>query len=612
MWIDTINRDGFYGVVGPATGLWVPIVQASALHQGWVATSVFLVSDDLSIMELKNGPERASWILDGDFKPLGDARDVVPHEIFRKHRERFAPLLLAIRESVLSNNTALNQSAELDNFFRLCQQTRATLGEHCLTTVPTKIITIASRKIRELPHLERTLQTTLVEGFRAGADRKCLCFIDPETGGEVFVHKSIPLTRSRFALPFTSSIGKSYFLCAVDHVHLGKILGLYDVAANTLYVTSQAESLSKETFPNVVYDINVVAAELGDVLVPYLHSGKTQFATYLRPSAANHMGHQLWNELSGLQSILKACKQCHLPHVIVPEASDGTEMFGPVEEIFPEFDGKVHRYFEKGDFRRRALEDGFTLLRFSDEYVSHELRTRLSVRAVSGTHVDADKAKYEIFSKRGAPIFLLGLRVENRTLVDLHKFCDDFLQLCIECYPGCAIVVDGHNSRNAYGEMIHSHGQWAAKRAPVTVEKEIVASLRDKSKNSTVSIIDNIGRPVDYSIFWSLKSDAFVTIWGAGLAKYRWIANLPGLVITSRWNIENRPDLHIYSASQYLEKPEAMEFINPALVEDDLTSEPLMKFATDQSQESYANFRIVGGLAFLKNYLDGIVRTKRN
>ena len=34
--------------------------------------------------------------------------------------------------------------------------------------------------------------------------------------------------------------------------------------------------------------------------------------------------------------------------------------------------------------------------------------------------------------------------------------------------------------------------------------------------------------------------------WGAGLAKYRWVCNKPGLLLTGEWNLRHREDLHIY------------------------------------------------------------------
>lgn len=56
--------------------------------------------------------------------------------------------------------------------------------------------------------------------------------------------------------------------------------------------------------------------------------------------------------------------------------------------------------------------------------------------------------------------------------------------------------------------------------------------------------------------------------WGAALAKYRWVCNKQGLVITGRWNLENRRDLSIYHGHLFNEDPSEMWLNDPQTVED--------------------------------------------
>ncbi len=57
-------------------------------------------------------------------------------------------------------------------------------------------------------------------------------------------------------------------------------------------------------------------------------------------------------------------------------------------------------------------------------------------------------------------------------------------------------------------------------------------------------------------------------MWGAGLAKYRWICNKPGFVITSHWNLTQRPDLNIYDHPGLMENPSPMYWLEPEMVTD--------------------------------------------
>lgn len=604
MWLEIISRDGFHGVIDPSSNSWTALVHNATLHQGWAPVGLWRVNSDLSLLELSNGPDAATWILGTQFENFGDARHVIPSELFAPYRNYFSEWLGEIKNVVLGG-IPVDADTEMSSFFRINQETRRLLAQHCSGTIERTRVRLAEGPTQELPFVHRLLETSLLDALKKGADRGALSVVDPVNGNELLLTKSIPIAGFRFLLPFQSANGCRYYLCVCDHIHCGKVVGLYDEQENELIVNDDsAKSISKHMFECLQLDLEVVAAELGDVLIPYLRSPKTKLAAYMRPTEANHMGHQLWNELSGLLLVVNNCRKDLLPVVVVPEASRGTEMFGPVEELFPEFSGKVTRLSGEADFRREALLHGMTLLRFSDAFVSRELRSRIAVRVMANLSATSQRTKFDLFKKNNMKIFLLGLRVENRTLIELQKFCLDFFELCERHYPGSVIVLDGHNSQATSATIIHSHGQWSARRAPIDVEREIAEIMENRAQRSSVNLVNNIGQPLSQSLFWSMNADAFVTIWGAGLAKYRWVANRPGIVITSKWNLKNRSDLHIYSSPEYVEDPEEIEFVDPEIIEDDMTAEPLMKFSTDQSQESYANFRIKGDLSFLKAYLD--------
>ena len=55
---------------------------------------------------------------------------------------------------------------------------------------------------------------------------------------------------------------------------------------------------------------------------------------------------------------------------------------------------------------------------------------------------------------------------------------------------------------------------------------------------------------------------------GRNLAKLRWACNRPGLVLSSRANLDSRDDLHIYDAPRYIENATPMTYIDAACVTD--------------------------------------------
>jgi hypothetical protein len=187
---------------------------------------------------------------------------------------------------------------------------------------------------------------------------------------------------------------------------------------------------------------------------------------------------------------------------------------------------------------------------------------------------------------------LLGLRVENRTLIDLTTFCSRLLAALYKMTGEVAVVIDGHNTvKHGDSRTYPSDHQQSAARPPVEVEQEIVEVLRKECIGRPIHIISTIAQPLGVSVFWCQRSNFFVTMWGAGLAKYRWICNKPGLVVTSRWNLIHRSDLRIYDAPESLEGGSAMEFLPTEHVSDDPAA-PLLLPETQFPPQSISNFEV--------------------
>lgn len=118
-------------------------------------------------------------------------------------------------------------------------------------------------------------------------------------------------------------------------------------------------------------------------------------------------------------------------------------------------------------------------------------------------------------------------------------------------------------------------------------------SITDACHVEGLSLVNLVGSVMERSVFWCANATCFVAPWGAGLAKYRWIGNLPGVILSSRWNIEHRSDFNIYITSRYMEDPSCLAVIDPVQVTDiaDVSS-LLMPNPADQLQESSMNFLV--------------------
>jgi len=305
-----------------------------------------------------------------------------------------------------------------------------------------------------------------------------------------------------------------------------------------------------------------------------------RFATFLRPGASAHLGHQLWNELTAIDALVAELPEDRLPQWLIAGApGHGIEFYGPIDALFPEIAGLVQRGFpDQRALIRHAYENRLILFRATRERIGDGLRRR--VMGYAARHAPAIGAT--------GRILLFGLRVENRTVTDLGALCVLVTEEAMRLHPGCTIVFDGHNARGdtRSDETIGSHREADAAQSPLAVERAVVQAMRQRFAGQPVTLLDTLGEPIAVSLAWAQACDGFVALWGAGLAKYRWAANKPGLIVTSRWNIENKGDLHLYDVEAYMADPTPVIYV-PGDVMQDLPSAPML---VPFEHASYWNF----------------------
>lgn len=280
----------------------------------------------------------------------------------------------------------------------------------------------------------------------------------------------------------------------------------------------------------------------------------------------DHLGHHLWNELAGISATLEHAGADRMPSVFVinPEA---TEMYGRLEEIFPELRGKVSRLPNGPNLVHRIYADGLLPLRPSGIRVGRDLARRVGTLAERNYLLGLPERMLDSLRRRGYRLVLIGLRVENRTVVDFPAFCEQLIHILHEELGRVVVIIDGQNCSED-GFRYRVTFQDAVSEPLLDVETRIAQRLIDRfADNADVVVLSTIGLPVGASIALGNKADFFVTPWGAGLAKYRWISNLPGLALAGPSCVRYQP-VHLYDDPYFIEDPAPMYFMDPGDVED--------------------------------------------
>lgn len=558
---------------------WRPVVATQDVLPGW--KPVGLWTEGVAPLKLLfwDGPQGAVgiWYLGADDQVLAHRLSGLSPD----HRVLVAPLL---GELSLSGAGLTRFSPPRPGPEGLESSQRWALAEDWLAASQGRLVISTLDEATAYPHLSRTLNPSLTQIVR-DAGELSLAVPDPVTGDLVRIDHVLCLDdfRTLCLLPGHTDI----YLCRAGHK--ASFVALYDAAANTLFVgTGDAGWLAPHAFRSVEAELVRHFGEYQDVLPDYLARTGTRLTSIMRYPP--HLGHQLYNELGALDGMLSAHPGLVRPPAVMLLGSDGAEVYGPLERLFPEMEGCVLR--RGADWRRAAYQEGLCATRLTVEHVSAGLRGRLSVAAASSDAMIQDRKKAAEIKSSGAPVIILGLRVENRTVKDLAGFLKALVSEIRSTWANAIIIIDGHNRRHAETDEVFTSGL-LCRRDPYQVEREIVAEVRAHCEEIGLELIDLVGAVMDRSVFWSNQATVFVAPWGAGLAKYRWIANCPGVVLSNSWNAKHRSDFDIYTAPEFMENPSPVLLIAPdKIVDDPNTGDLVMLNPPDQPVEGALNFTV--------------------
>ena len=544
-----------------------------------------------ALIELEHeSGERAEWLFDGEGRQ-SSAPGAWPADARAALARAFTPALQALRDTCLCSAPS-PAPACLRDFASLGPRLRLLIAEAAQAEVlpdPAHIDldqhgagqqgagALSWPALRQ--SLAAGLQQRLTEALRHGA----MTWPSPMTGAAMTCTGGFSLddfnTLYRFREPAT---GRDLFILATEH--LARVAGLYDPARGEVVTFGPDQSrILRQHFPRLGHHLLRHLAVMADSLLrgQRVLGGHHRLAAYLRGGGSAHLGHQLWNELTAIDELAAGLPAHRLPQWLIP--GERTEFYGPIDALYPALSGRVRRGFaDHAALTRHAYENRLTLIRPARERVGAGLRRRVMARA------SAYAPPPPLPPPPGA-LFMLGLRVENRTATDLTSLCSIFIEEAARHSPGCTVILDGHNAcGDERGDVtIGSYRQDEAAEHPLAVERALADALRARFAEADVSIVDTLGEPLATSLAWAGACRAVFALWGAGLAKYRWVANTPGLVVSNRWNLEQKGDLHIYDAAEFMAEPSPLTFIAAEAVEDCPDAPMLVPF----DQPTYSNFK---------------------
>ena len=256
--------------------------------------------------------------------------------------------------------------------------------------------------------------------------------------------------------------------------------------------------------------------------------------------------------------------------VIVPDAEESSEIFAPLDRIFPKLAGHVDRGLRAPQtLPSFVYANGYCVVRVWDDQVRLCLSKRIRRAAAQERPTEYDLSLAAKLTAEQRPCILFGVRIENWTTMDPEALLADMIIHLQRRLGRVAIILDGHNARVGH-DPVSSFGSFRQHgEHPVFGELRLAQRLQDRFSNSRIRIINLFGAAISRSLFWIQRSSFFVAFWSAGLAKYRWAYNRPELVLSNAWNLRHRGDLGIYHAPGYHEAGAAIRFIEAIYITED-------------------------------------------
>ncbi len=312
----------------------------------------------------------------------------------------------------------------------------------------------------------------------------------------------------------------------------------------------------REVWPQLMNQTLQILLAVADVAADHLArpvSGSVLVAEPLIP----HIGHYVWNAASGWDGVFRWAD---------PEAIDAVAAFsktanmGGVDGLYADRLAprtEVIRYDDEARLARAAIERGALLAGCSNTHIAADY----AARYLSWAEAEVDqsfRARRAALRAASDPLVLVTLRLDNRYWIEQAEGIVALVRALRQDHPRLGIVLDGMNHDFVSG--------WTHAFMSLDAERALAAQIMDGIGRDD-RVFDSIGCSVAESLALASACDLFVAPIGAGMAKYRWIANLPGVAFSnSAWLQPNEFNGRLYDF--FREGARVAEYLEPDEVAD--------------------------------------------
>lgn len=314
-------------------------------------------------------------------------------------------------------------------------------------------------------------------------------------------------------------------------------LQIYLLSENVVYFYSD-----RSLFQEPAFRTDLIFSRLSKVLKRHrklkaLSSGKGLTVTN---KVFPHIGHHLWNNMSVWGVLVK---QGLLNRKCLYEVRAG--VYGnPLESALRDRDNlEFIEYVNHDNFDF----DSSLYISISEDFITKDLASSLVKNCVKVSK-DSLSKEYEIIAGKlnedKSQLVCISLRFGNREWEEQEEGLIHLMDKLISNFSNLKFLIDGMNRSEFSNSSSHAN---------LEVKKELGFVHKAKMKFGENKVVSLINEDLRLVISILDKCQVFITPWGAGLAKYKWLLNKKSIIYTSDHIFNTSPDLRIYSSPIYRE-----------------------------------------------------------
>ena len=236
--------------------------------------------------------------------------------------------------------------------------------------------------------------------------------------------------------------------------------------------------------------------------------------------SAQNFAHHLWNYFPGLERIADEGLTGHVDEIRVA----GTEFYGPIAHLFPEFADTAVAWDGPGGLRDpHPFSPDHLLVQPGAVFVRRSLRARVvnAMRQLplqQGSGPDPDHSDVA-----AVPIVWIGLRVGSRSWVGQDEVLPRIIDRVHELWPDALTVLDGYSYPVGRDDISY---QWSRRSPNLPISprpSEVVSAAPTGSSAWSATLLRE-------SVLWASKAHAYLTPLGTSQHKVGWFTDAPGVV----------------------------------------------------------------------------------